>query len=78
MIYPFKLPDGPIHSFQALPHQLPVAIQQKLKALSAKCAGLTGDELLQAQTRLNDYSDKVRDVLGFELVRREFLPVLRA
>ncbi|MBK8117552.1 MAG: hypothetical protein IPK44_25015 [Candidatus Accumulibacter sp.] len=37
-----------------------------------------GEELLQAQTRLNEYADKVRDVLGVEFVRREFLPVLRA
>ena len=78
MNYPFKLPDGPVHSFRALPQRLPESVQHQLKALSAKCAGLTGDELLQAQTRLNDYSDKVRDVIGVEFVRREFLPVLRA
>ena len=46
MIYPFKLPDGPIHSFQALPARLPECVQAKLKALSAKCAGLEGEELL--------------------------------
>ncbi len=78
MNYPFKLPDGPIHSFQALPARLPECVQAQLKALSARCAGLTGEELLQAQTRLNEYADKVRDVLGVEFVRREFLPVLRA
>ena len=78
MIYPFALPNGPIHSFQALPARLPECVQAKLKALSAKCAGLEGEELLQAQTRLNEYADKVRDVLGVEFVRREFLPVLRA
>lgn len=78
MIYPFALPDGPIHSFQALPARLPDCVQAQLKALSAKCAELTGEELLRAQTRLNDYSDKAREVLGFEFVRREFLPVLRA
>jgi hypothetical protein len=78
MILPFKLPDGPIHSFQALPQRLPECVQAKLKALSAKCAGLTGEDLLRAQMRLNEYADKVWDVLGFEFVRREFLPVLRA
>ena len=76
--YPFALPDGPIHSFQALPARLPDCVQAKLKALSAKCAGLTGEGLLRAQMRLNEYIDKVRDVLGFEFVRREFFPVLRA
>ena len=77
MIYPFPLPDGPIHSFQALPHPLPECVQQKLKRLSAQCAGLTGEELARAQERLNAHIDKVRDVLGVEFVRREFLPVMR-
>lgn len=77
MSYPFAIPDGPIHSFQALPQRLPDSVQQQLKALSAKCAGLTGDELARAHARLNEYIDKARDVLGVEFVRREFLPVLR-
>lgn len=78
MIYPFALPDGPIHSFQALPHPLPECVQQKLKRLSAQCAGLTGEDLARAQERLNAHTDKVRDVLGVELVRREFLPAWKA
>ena len=77
MIYPFVLPDGPIHSFQALHHPLPECVQQKLKRLSAQCAGLTGEELARAQERLNAHIDKVRDVIGVEFVRREFLPVRR-
>jgi len=77
MIYPFALPDGPIHSFQALPHPLPEFVQKKLKSLSAQCAGLTGEDLARAQERLNTHLDKVREVIGVELVRREFLPVLR-
>ena len=28
--------------------------------------------------QLNEYAEKVREVLGVEFVRREFLPVLRA
>ena len=77
MIYPFPLPDGPIHSFQALPHPLPECVQQKLKRLSAQCVGLTGEDLARAQERINTHIDKVRDVLGVEFVRREFLPVMR-
>ena len=77
MIYPFALPDGPIHSFQVLPPPLPEGVQQKLKRLSAQCAGMTGEELARAQERLNTHLDKVREVIGVELVRREFLPVLR-
>ena len=72
MIYPFALPDGPIHSFQALPHPLPECVQQKLKRLSAQCAGLTGENLARYQHQvLSEIAETIDSSRGFAELQRE-------
>lgn len=68
-----QVPDGPFMSFHALPHPLPESVQARLKMLSvaAHDAGEHNGPVFEV---FDAYLSKVRDVLGVEHLRREFLP----
>ena len=71
-----QIPYGPIHSFIALDYPLPEKIRNRLKQLSAAVhdSGGDGPQKTAAADALNDYLRQVRNVLGNEHIRREFLP----
>lgn len=68
-----QVPDGPFMSFQAIPHPLPDSVQARLKALSiaAHDSGEYGHG--PAFDALDTFVAHVRDVLGVEHLRREFV-----
>jgi hypothetical protein len=68
-----QVPDGPFMSFQAIPHPLPEVVQARLKIMSVVMhdAGEHNGPVLES---FDEYLNKVRDVLGVEHLRREFLP----
>ena len=69
-----QVPDGPFMSFQAIPHPLPESVQYRLKALSIAAHDSGEDHNGPAFQALNQFLGNVRDVLGVEHLRREFLP----
>ncbi len=72
-------PDGPIHSFIALPYPLPKATQDELKSLSMAVHGARSNPDKKAVTAayaaLDAFTDSARKVIGVEVVRRIYLPV---
>ncbi len=81
--YPKKpAPAGPVISFQALPYPLPDKVQALLRTLSAAVTaakdktGSESQEAKQAQRVLDDCIVRLRETIGEELIRREFLPCL--
>jgi hypothetical protein len=68
-----QVPTGPIHSFVALAHPLPASAQQRLRQLSAAVHDAEKSANPAAMDTLNDYVGLLRNTIGFEHVRREFL-----
>lgn len=74
------VPAGPLHSFMALPYPLPAGAQERLKTLSAAVTAASanqkseGTEAAGARRVLADYIGRLRETIGEELLRREFLP----
>ena len=68
-----QVPDGPFMSFQALPHPLPEIVQARLKMMSIVVHD-AGDPSGPVFESFDAYLNKIRDVLGVEHMRREFLP----
>ena len=78
MTYPFALPDGPI---PFIPWRFRTRCRSACsKTQASVCAVRRTDRRGSgARTRAAEYAlDKVREVIGVELVRREFLPVTAA
>ncbi len=75
-----QVPTGPFHSFQALPWPLPAGAQERLKTLSAAVKEASakqqseGPDAASARRLLADYIGRLRETIGEELLRREFLP----
>ena len=69
-----QVPDGPFMSFQAVPHPLPDVAQSRLKALSIAAHDSGEDHNGPTFQALDQFLGHVRDVLGVEHLRREFLP----
>lgn len=69
-----QIPTGPIHSFQALPYPLPDAAQKRLVALSAAIHDASPSLRKAASDKLSGYLVSLRECIGVEHVRREFLP----
>lgn len=73
-------PTGPFHSFIALPCPLPAGAQERLKTLSAALKEASanqkaeGPDAASARRLLADYIGRLRETIGEELLRREFLP----
>lgn len=73
-------PTGPVHSFMALPFPLPEGAQERLKTLSAAITAASanhqseGQDAASARRLLADYIGRLRETIGEELIRREFLP----
>jgi len=73
-------PTGPFHSFIALPCPLPAGAQERLKTLSAALKEASanqqseGQDAASARRLLADYIGRLRETIGEELLRREFLP----
>lgn len=68
-----QVPDGPFMSFQAIPHPLPELVQARLKALSLAAHDSGEDHNGPAFDALDQFIAHVRDVLGAEHLRREFV-----
>lgn len=68
-----QIPTGPIHSFVALAHPLPASAQQRLKQLSAAVHDAEKAAKPGATDALDDYIGLLRNTIGFEHFRREFL-----
>lgn len=66
-------PTGPFMSFQAIPHPLPESVQERLKALSLAAHDSGEDHNGTAFDALDQFVAHVRDVLGVEHLRREFV-----
>lgn len=77
---PPATPTGPLHSFQALSYPLPAGAQERLKTLSAAITAASanhqseGQDAASARRLLADYIGRLRETIGEELLRREFLP----
>lgn len=71
--YP-QVPASPFVSFQALPYPLPEVVQSRLKALSIAAHDSGEDHNGPTFQALDQFLGQVRDVLGVEHLRREFLP----
>ncbi len=75
----YPVPTGPFHSFQALPCPLPAGAQERLKTLSAALKEATannktdGPDAASARRLLADYIGRLRETIGEELIRREFV-----
>lgn len=75
-----QVPTGPLHSFQALPYPLPAGAQERLKTLSAALKEASanqqseGQDAASARRLLADYIGRLRETIGEELLRREFMP----
>ena len=69
-----QVPDGPFMSFQAITHPLPEIVQSRLKALSIAAHDSGEDHNGPTFQALDKFLGHVRDVLGVEHLRREFLP----
>jgi hypothetical protein len=75
-----SVPTGPFHSFQALPCPLPAGAQERLKTLSAALKETKAKQQSEshdaasARRLLADYIGRLRETIGEELLRREFLP----
>ncbi len=69
-----QVPDGPFMSFHAIPHPLPEIVQARLKALSVAAHDSGEDHNGPAFQALDQFLGHVREVLGVEHLRREFLP----
>lgn len=76
----YPVPTGPFHSFIALPYPLPPGAQARLQTLSAAVTEATannktdGPDAASARRLLDDYIGRLRETIGEELIRREFLP----
>lgn len=68
-----QVPTGPIHSFVALAHPLPEVARQRLRQLSAAIHDAEKDAKPAATDALDDYVRQLREAIGFEHVRREFV-----
>lgn len=68
-----QVPTGPIHSFVALAHPLPETARQRLRQLSAAIHDAEKDAKPAATDALDDYVRQLREAIGFEHVRREFV-----
>lgn len=68
-----QVPDGPFMSFQAIPHPLPEIVQARLKALSLAAHDSGENHNGPAFDALDQFIAHVRDVLGVEHLRREFV-----
>lgn len=66
-------PTGPFMSFQAIPHPLPELVQARLKALSLAAHDSGEDHNGPAFDALDQFIAHVREVLGVEHLRREFV-----
>ena len=69
-----QVPGGPFMSFQAISHPLPEIVQARLKALSIAAHDSGEDHNGPAFQALDQFLVHVREVLGVEHLRREFLP----
>ena len=69
-----QVPDGPFMSFQAIPHPLPETVQSRMKALSIAAHDSGEDHNGPTFQALDQFLGHIRDVLGVEHLRREFLP----
>lgn len=73
-------PTGPVHSFHALPYPLPPGAQARLQTLSAAVTAAAANhkseiqDAASARRLLADYIGRLRETIGEELIRREFLP----
>ena len=65
-------PDGPVMSFQAIPHPLPEIVPARMKALSIAAHDSGEDHDGPTFRALDQFLGQVRDVLGVEHLRREF------
>ena len=72
-----QVPDGPFMSFQAIPYPLPETVQERLKELSIASHDSGEDHNGPTFLALDQFLGHVRDVLGVEHLRREFLPKRR-
>lgn len=76
---PLAVPTGPFHSFQALSYPLPAGAQERLKTLSAAVTAASanhqseGQDAASARRLLADYIGRLRETIGEELLRREFV-----
>lgn len=73
-------PTGQVHSFHALPYPLPPGAQARLQTLSAAVTAASanqkseGPDAASARRMLADYIGRLRETIGEEVIRREFLP----